>query len=56
MADPVYVIVPDPDNERGVRMVEHDTGEIVAVGHLEAVSPDFEGGVAAIVQFVGEAY
>jgi hypothetical protein len=56
------VVVPDPDNERGVRVVNKQTGELIATGHLEVgpLAPpgidSFIGGasIQTGVRFVGE--
>lgn len=38
------VIVPDPDNERGMRAVDERTGKILALGRLEVEVFDYGPG------------
>lgn len=52
------VVVPDPDNERGVRLIANDTGKVLATGALvvSAIVPDASSGrFSSSVMFEGEA-
>lgn len=47
------VIIPDPDNERGVRAINPDTGKIIAYGYLTCdIHEGEKPGSVATVNFV----